>query len=219
MDAKDEDENEEDASTTYMNDNKTTSSAQWERKKDGNDDDDEKIAGISRPRRRVRVVVVVVVSIIDISFSDFLWGLDDVFLSFFAKTRRERASDGKTVLQMWAVCVVAIDSIIKRARVQSSKHDDDDATFQSRKNNARLVFLSPFRFFFFFILTNIQPRRTQRIKPNRRKSTLTFRLRSYCSFQTRNLGFVRSQRLVCRWIWTLTWTRRTPGSSSLLASL
>jgi len=139
--------------------------------------------------------------------------------SFFAKTRRERASDGKTVLQMWAVCVVAIDSIIKRARVQSSKHDDDDATFQSRKNNARLVFLSPFRFFFFFILTNIQPRRTQRIKPNRRKSILTFRLRSYCSFQTRNLGFVRSQRLVCRWIWTLTWMRRTPGSSSLLASL
>lgn len=69
MDAKDEDENEEDASTTYdkvdtvnMNDNKTTSSAQYE-----------KIAGISRPRRRVRVVVVVVlVSIIDNSFSSFL---------------------------------------------------------------------------------------------------------------------------------------------------
>ena len=139
--------------------------------------------------------------------------------SVSSSRKRERASDGKTVLQMWAVCVVAIDSIIKRARVQSSKHDDDDATFQSRKNNARLVFLSPFRFFFFFILTNIQPRRTQRIKPNRRKSTLTFRLRSYCSFQTRNLGFVRSQRLVCRWIWTLTWTHRTPGSSSLLASL
>ena len=58
MDAKEEDENEEDASTTYMNDNKTTSSAQYE-----------KIAGISRPRRRVRVVVVV--SIIDISFSSF----------------------------------------------------------------------------------------------------------------------------------------------------
>lgn len=199
-----------------MNDNKTTSSAQWERKKDGGDDDDEKIARISRPRRRVRVVVVV--SIIDISFTYFLWGLDDVFCGRSSR-KRERASDGKTVLRMWAVCVVAIDSIIKRARVQSSKHDDDDATFQSRKNNARLVFLSPFRFFFFFILTNIQPRRTQRIKPNRRKSILTFRLRSYCSFQTRNLGFVRSQRLVCRWIWTLTWTRRTPGSSSLLASL
>ena len=61
MDAKDEVENEEDASTTYMNDNKTTSSAQYE-----------KIAGISRPRRRVRVVVVVVVSIIDNSFSSFL---------------------------------------------------------------------------------------------------------------------------------------------------
>ena len=192
-----------------MNDNKTTSSAQYE-----------KIAGTSRPRRRVRVVVVVVVSIIDISFSSFFLRFGRRLLwSFFAKTRRERASDGKTVLQMWAVCVVAIDSIIKRARVQSSKHDDDDATFQSRKNNARLVFLSPFRFFFFFILTNIQPRRTQRIKPNRRKSILTFRLRSYCSFQTRNLGFVRSQRLVCRWIWTLSWTRRTPGSSSLLASL
>ena len=142
---------------------------------------------------------------------------DDVFCGRSSR-KRERASDGKTVLRMWAVCVVAIDSIIKRARVQSSKHDDDDATFQSRKNNARLVFLSPFRFFF-FILTNIQPRRRQRIKPNRRKSILTFRLRSYCSFQTRNLGFVRSQRLVCRWIWTLTWTRRTPGSSSLLASL
>ena len=146
----------------------------------------------------------------------------EVWTTSFVVVLREnasRASDGKTVLKMWAVCVVAIDSIIKRARVQSSKHDDDDATFQSRKNNARLVFLSPFRFFFFFILTNIQPRRTQRIKPNRRKSILTFRLRSYCSFQTRNLGFVRSQRLVCRWIWTLTWTRRTPGSSSLLASL
>ena len=154
MDAKEEDENEEDASTTYMNDNKTTSSAHWERKKDGDDADDEKIAGISRPRRRVRVVVVVVVSIIDISFTSFFLRFgDDVFCGRSSR-KRERASDGKTVLRMWAVCVVAIDSIIKRARVQSSKHDDDDATFQSRKNNARLVFLSPFRFFF-FILTNI----------------------------------------------------------------
>ena len=100
MDAKDDEgENEEEASTTYMNDNKTTSSAQWERKKDGGDDDDEKIARISRPRRRVRVVVVV--SIIDISFTYFLWGLDDVFCG---RSSRKRVASERVMGKPYFKC-------------------------------------------------------------------------------------------------------------------
>ena len=99
MDAKDDEgENEEEASTTYMNDNKTTSSAQWERKKDGGDDD-EKIARISRPRRRVRVVVVV--SIIDISFTYFLWGLDDVFCG---RSSRKRVASERVMGKPYFKC-------------------------------------------------------------------------------------------------------------------